>query len=163
MRERGFTLVELIVVMALISILLTIGAIQFNSYTTKGKIESQIKMMQSDLAEARVQALFQKRPRAVVITGSQFSLYSSLATSGSPVLQKTLDYPVQSNGTGAINFDASGLLSNVGTGRSICLSVGNNPATIDSIVFSTTRIYSGKWNLPEGSNDQCKAENIKQQ
>ena len=85
MRERGFTLVELIVVMAVISILLTIGAIQFNTYSTKGKIESQIKMMQFDLAEVRVQALFQKRPRAVVITGSQFSLYSSLATSGSPV------------------------------------------------------------------------------
>ena len=84
MSERGFSLVELVVVMALMGILLSIGLLQFNSYSTKGKIESQLKMMKSDLAEVRVQALFQKRPRAVVISGTQFSVYSSVVTSGAP-------------------------------------------------------------------------------
>lgn len=164
MRERGFTLVELVVVMAIMAILLTVGVLRFNDYRTKSEIEAQTKMILADLSEARVQALFQKRPRSVVIAGTQFAIYSSSLTSVAPLTRKTLKYAVQSDGSGQINFDARGLVGNIGTGgRSLCLTTGENPATIDSIVLSTTRIYSGKWKVPGGSNDDCISANIDQQ
>ncbi|HBG08249.1 MAG: hypothetical protein A2075_06725 [Geobacteraceae bacterium GWC2_58_44] len=165
MRERGFTIVELIVAMVIISVLLTLAMIQFNSYTRKSQIESQMRMIYADLAEVRVKSLFQKRPRAVIISGSQFSFYSSTVTSGiPPVARKTLSYGVRSNDEGQIDFDANGFLSNIDSGgRGICLTMGSNPATVDSLVLSTTRIHLGKWEMPEGGDDDCTSDNIKQQ
>lgn len=162
MKEAGFSLIELIVVVVTISALLAIGTLQFNSYTKKSQIERQMRTINADLSELRLQALYQKRARAVVISGTEFAIYPGTDTGAQPVTVKKLIHPVLSNGTGAVIFETSGLL-NVGSARAFCLNAGKNPATVDSIVLTTSRIYLGKWNLPEGSNDQCNAENIEQQ
>ena len=162
MKDAGFSLLELIVVVLIISALLAIATMQFNSYSRKSQIEGEMRTLNADLAELRTQALYQKRARAVVIAGSQLAIYPGTDTTVAPVRTRNLIYPVRSDGTATVIFETSGLL-NVGSGRAFCLNAGTNPATVDSIVLTTSRIYLGKWKLPEGSNDDCKAQNITQQ
>jgi prepilin-type N-terminal cleavage/methylation domain-containing protein len=164
MRQNGFSLVELVVIIGIIGILLSIVTLQFNTYTTKAAVEAQVKMMQSDLMTARSQSLFQKRSRAVEVTATQFSIYSSTVTAVTPVSQRTLKYATLSNGAGPIIINSNGLINDPSNGgRSICLSIGDNPATIDAIVLSTTRIQLGKWLTPGGFANDCKSANITQQ
>ncbi|MBI5657285.1 MAG: prepilin-type N-terminal cleavage/methylation domain-containing protein, partial [Geobacter sp.] len=90
MRQHGFTLVELMIVICIAGILIAIATLQFNTYVTKTNIEAQTKMLFSDLMKVRSEALFQKRARAVSITENQFIVYSSNVASGAPRETKTL-------------------------------------------------------------------------
>jgi len=161
-RQSGFSLLELVVVILIMSALLGMGLMQFGSYTRKSQIERQMRTLNADLAEVRLQALYRKRARAVVISGTQFAIYSSAKSDVQPVTTRTLAYPVRSNAAEPVIFEINGML-NVGGGRAFCLNGGTNPATVDSIVLTTSRIYLGKWNLPGGTDDQCIAGNVTQQ
>jgi len=145
MRERGFSLVELITVIAITGILLSIATLNWNAMQTKSAIESQIKMIHADLNEVRLQALYSKTPRSVVINGQQYKSYSSAVTSVAPLATKQLRYPVAWNG-GTLTFDAQGLTTDMG---SLCVLPTNstadvNSAAVDSIIVSQARINLGK-------------------
>jgi prepilin-type N-terminal cleavage/methylation domain-containing protein len=162
MCARGFSLVELLVVIAIMGILLSIATLNWNAMQTKSAIESQIKMIHADLMEVRVQALYSKTPRSVVISGQQYKVYSSTDTSVAPLVTKQLRYPVVwKNGAGTLTFDAQGLTTNMG---SLCVLPTNstadlNSAAVDSIVVSQARINFGK---RTGTVGGCISENIEQ-
>lgn len=142
--QKGFSLVELIIVIGIISILLTMATLQFNEYTKKANIEAQTKMIYADLMNLRAQALFQKRGRSATITATVFSIYSSTeTTSAAPISSRTLTYPVVYSGTSTIMFNTQGLLDGV-TNKTICTEPYDNPAGYDSLVLFTTRIQLGK-------------------
>lgn len=142
MKEQGFTLVELIVVMVVVGILLSMATLNFNQYSKKAGMESQIRILHGDLARVRTQAMFTRRPSSVVVTGSAYSIYSSSDTSVSPVERKTLPHTVEwSGGTGVINFDTNGLVT---SGICVCLSPSDNPAAFDSVILTTTSTKFGK-------------------
>jgi len=157
MRESGFSLIELIVAVAIIGTLITVATMNFSEMTRKAHIESQIKMMYADLMTIRSQALLQKQERSAVVatTGgvTTFSIYSSGEITVAPVSQRVLHYPVVWNSTGVISFDTRGLETNP---LSICVEPSGNPANQDSIVVSATRINMGKRNAGGG----CAATNI---
>lgn len=140
MGNRGITLVELIVVVAIIGTLMTIATLQFNRYTRKAAVEAQVREMYADLMQARSQALFQKRARSVRITTTGFAIYSTTDTSVSPAQQRTLKVPV-TPASFTIDFETNGMTNNNG---SICIQQADNPGAIDSIVVATTRIQMGK-------------------
>jgi prepilin-type N-terminal cleavage/methylation domain-containing protein len=148
MRNHGFTLVELMIVIAVMAILGTIATLSWNSMQKKAAIETQAKTMFGDLMDVRSQALYTKRKRSVVISGSLFKVYSSNLTTVSPVSQKALRYPVVWNSAGTtVTFDSSGLAN--GSQRSLCIDPDSdltvvNEATVDSIVISAARINLGK-------------------
>jgi prepilin-type N-terminal cleavage/methylation domain-containing protein len=160
MGQRGFSLVELLVVMVIMGILLTIATLNWNNMQTKSAIESQIKTMHADLLEVRLQALYTKTPRSVVISGQQYKEYATADTSVAPLVTKQLRYPVVWNGGGTtLTFDAQGLTNNE---RSICILPTNdttvvNSASVDSIVVSTARI-----NLGWRNGGDCTSANIDQ-
>jgi len=139
MREEGFSLIEVIVVIGIAGILMAIATLQFNEWTRKSNIEAQTKMMYADLMTVRGEALFRKKERIVRLTGNQFSVYSSNMAAGTPVLRKTLNYPIV--GTGDITFDTQGLTNDL---MSICVEPAGNPGAIDSIVVLRSRIQMGK-------------------
>jgi prepilin-type N-terminal cleavage/methylation domain-containing protein len=157
MRNRGFSLVELMFVIAIMGVLLAIAIPQFNRYTTKSAMEAQMRIMLTDLMTARSQALYEKKARSVAISAATFAVYSSTATDVAPRQAKTLQYPVVV-GSGLVQFDPSGVsLLAPGADNCICLDPSGNPASVDSIVITATRISLGKRN--DGS--ACSTSNIR--
>jgi type IV fimbrial biogenesis protein FimT len=140
MGERGFSLVEMLVVVAIIGVLLAVATLQFSSYTQKANIESQVRTMYADVMEARSQALLQKTGRSFGTTATLFTVYNG---AGAPIVQKTLTYPVSFDFSDKITFDTRGVAD--GT-KTICVGPAGNAANIDSISLTETMIQLGKRN-----------------
>jgi prepilin-type N-terminal cleavage/methylation domain-containing protein len=144
---RGFTIVEIFVVLTIMSILVALAARSWNQMATKSAIEGQIKTVYADLMNARMEALYTKRERSVVISGKTFRAYSSTVTTVSPIVSKTFTYNFRPTGTTTITFDTSGMSN--GTQGSVCVDphgslLEGNDATVDSLVVSQARINLGK-------------------
>lgn len=154
MSPRGFTLIEVLLVIAVIGILASISMFQFAEFSKKSGIESQTRQLYADMMEQRSKALFEKRSRRVKVTASTFSLYSSDVLTGSPMAVSNPKYPIESDNYTDVVFDTGGMLEAV-SNQSICV-VETNSASVDSIVVSETRIRIGK--KKEGTS--CVATNI---
>lgn len=145
MRKDGFTLIELMVVIAIISVLVSIATLSFNRMSNNGNVESQMKIMFADLMSVRSQALYEKRGRSVMVTATQFSVYSS-NTINNPVSSKTLKQPVTPVSL-RVDFDAWGGITlnsdNTITDASVCVQQSND-AGVNSVVISRSRIQVGK-------------------
>lgn len=156
MRRNGFSLVELVVVIAVMVTLMAIGGLVYSKMTRKTGIESQVKAMYADLMTARSQALYRKSCRYVTMAGTQFSVYTSsscgaTAPTTGAIVQKTLKYGLSSNITDSICFDWRGVANRVnstntdmsGTYKAICVQP-NDPNLLTSIVVSPTGIQMGR-------------------
>lgn len=156
MNRNGFSLVELIITIALISIMLGLATFQFTQFSRKSQVENQTRKFYGDLMELRSQAMFEKRNRGVKLSTSTYSIYSSEVMTVAPEQVITLKAPIKWNNSADIIFDTRGMLKDepVDAG-SICV-VEKNDAPVDSIVVSMTRIKLGK--LKEGMD--CKSDNI---
>jgi prepilin-type N-terminal cleavage/methylation domain-containing protein len=146
MRKDGFSLVELITVMAIAGTLMAIATLQFSSYSRKAGIESQTRTIYAELMNARQQSMFRKSPYRVTLEANRVRIYSSSDVSVAPVVQMFLKYPIIWNGFGddRIDFDTRGYLQDVDSNGSICVEQDDNPGAYDSIVISWTRIRLGK-------------------
>lgn len=157
MRQRGFTIVELLIVIAIAGILMTFATLSFNEISRKQAVNDEIKMIYADIASARADSMYQRKQRRIVLTGTSFRIYSSLESGSGvqPMLDKTLQYPIMS-GTGntrTFNFDTSGLLTG-GNSASICVNPPSDYGTVvDSIVVYTTRTTYGSWNNTGACDD----------
>jgi prepilin-type N-terminal cleavage/methylation domain-containing protein len=154
MGQRGFSIIELIVVIAIVGILATLATLAFTEMTRKQAVEDEIKMIYADLASARADSMYQGRQRRLELTGTSFSIYSTLVSGGGvlPMSTKTLRYPIKSGtaSTVTIDFDPGGLLKGVNS-ASICVNPPSDyGAAVDSIVVFTTRTTYGSWNNSSG-------------
>jgi len=150
MRQAGFTLVELIIVMAIMGVLMAIATANWNQMQKKNAVEGEAKALYADLMAVRLDALYTKRPRSVVVTSTGFNVYSSSLTTVGPASGKSLRYPLKwtpASPVLTLTFDVGGL-STAGADTSICVDPDNNLAVtsgaVDSIVVSTARIKLGK-------------------
>jgi prepilin-type N-terminal cleavage/methylation domain-containing protein len=156
MNRAGFTLVEVLVVIGIISILLGIGTFQFAQFMRKSAAESQTRKLHGDMMELRVRALFEKRSKAVLLSANSYSIYSSSVTSVSPVNTTTLKRSITNNNSAKIVFDSRGMLQFApSASQTICVAEEND-AVIDSIVVAMTRLQIGK----RKGGMACNADNI---
>lgn len=93
-KERGFTIVELVVVVSIMAILLTIGSLNFSEMQRKSKVEEQVRSIYSTLTDVRLQAMYTKTPRAVTVVGSTLCIYATDDTTAAPSSVVTLAFPM---------------------------------------------------------------------
>ena len=158
MNKRGFTLIELMIVIALIGILLSAATFGFSQYSRKSKMESQTRFLYGDLIEYRTKAMYEKRNWTFKLSAAGYGIYSSPNTDVSPVTAVVLKHPVDVGSTVTeIEFDTQGLIKSLDDDDlgSVCVTNANN-AAVDSVVISKTRVQIGK--KREGTN--CAAANI---
>ena len=156
----GFSLIELVIVIAIMAIAASIGTISFNSWQTKYKIEGQTREIYNDLNQARANAFQQKREHRVIFQPSSYVMksYSSEfepIDSGNTVLSKSnLTFGLTRRDSSTLALDA-----NISDYRIIFdtrgFATGNftmivNPYTagssVNCIVISATRVNLGKIN-----------------
>lgn len=160
MRRAGFTLVEILVVVAIIGTLLTIGTLQFNSYFAKNAIERQTRELYSDFMNARSAAVTQHASKTVIITPTKVT-FNATGPGGSTVT-KTMSKPITWTGRGidtekTITFDERGIFFVNNGNTTICVEPSVENAQVDSIVLFTTRIHLGKLDF----ESECKSDNFK--
>lgn len=131
MRNNGFTIVELIVVIALMSILLTVATLDFSAWQRKSQIERYTKELYSDVQNARMNAAFTKKRQRVEFYSQQvrFRSFSTIGdTAGTLLSTKTLPVPITTNFSASpqsnqVEFDTRGI---------------DNDAIIKVVCFTTT-------------------------
>jgi len=108
--QRGFSLTELIVVVVILATLLALTTLNFSDWTKKYNIEAQVKEMTTDLTEARLLAIQQKKRHIVTLNPKSYVLrrYSSeFDANGTVVQNKNLKYEIQRFTAGAYSAFAN--------------------------------------------------------
>lgn len=159
MNQRGFSLIELVVVLVIMGILFSIVAINFSAWTRKAQMEKQAREFLSDLNTARSESVFRKRTNSIVINGSAtgyaFRRYSSLnenlTSGGTQVFTKSTGYQFSmEDGSSAagqnIQFDMRGFAATPSDTDTIRIRINpiNSGAAFDCVVIATSRINIGK-------------------
>jgi type IV fimbrial biogenesis protein FimT len=168
-REQGFSLVELIVVLVIIGIIMGIAAISFSTWQRKAHIERQTRELLADFNTARTEALFRKKPHAIIMNpdamGYVLRRYSSSdesRTSTPPaaeiVQRKDVKFQFSKENGNSIadaifQFDVTGFTSTPGDNDTIRVNPTNSGAAFDCVVVSTSRTNIGHMSSG-GSCDQ---------
>lgn len=154
--DAGFTIVELVVVVAIIATLLTIGTVEFNSWMTKNRVESQVNKMVTDFNELRLRAITRKQRHSITLNPSNYVLKSlssaeeSVLTGGTeiPGGTKSVVYQLKKNSTTTHNNTVLEV-----TERGLLLSTvayvyldTTVSANIDCLAIHTARTNPGKKN-----------------
>ncbi|PKL51554.1 MAG: hypothetical protein CVV37_05855 [Nitrospira bacterium HGW-Nitrospira-1] len=156
MKNKGITLIELLIVIAIIGILIIALAFSFEGWTGKYRVESQIKEMYADLMNTRVKAMSRNRVHFVTIAANQYTIHEDTAPAPDgngvqdvndtqlPGFPKTnLRYGLAwalALGGDTVTFSTQGTTTALGT---ICAYTTFDP-DYDCIVISPTRINMGK-------------------
>jgi prepilin-type N-terminal cleavage/methylation domain-containing protein len=155
MNRRGFSLIELIVVITIIGTLATIVSLNFNSMQRKYGIEAQVKELLSDLTSVRMMAFQTKKEHRVILNPMlvTFRRYSSEAdAAGTEVFNKPLTYPIQQKLPSGSLTDFSntiivindrGLTSNLMT---IAVAAGVSDPSYNCLGVHWARVNMGKIN-----------------
>lgn len=171
MKNSGFSLIELVIVIAILSILLSIAGISGKTWLDRYRVESQTKEMYVDFMNARCSAMQKNRTYFVTLASMQYTVYEDrdLANPTNPALdgddifegpgidvlvtQKNTQYQIVSNltGTTGFSFDRNGLVSQSGTLR-FDLTNSSAGSAYNCITLNATRILMGKWNGTDCDN-----------
>jgi len=172
MKQSGFTMIELIIVVSIIAILILAGAFQFMGWIARYKVEAQTKDMYTDLMTARSRAMQRNMTYLVELAATSYTICEDTNNNGvcdNPAettanISRKLSKP---NPRYQMNWGFGGGLSRITMDRrgvstpngSIWLlqpdgtvwAVGD--VDYDCVVISETRINMGKW---DGANCQAR-------
>lgn len=156
MKEEGLTLIELIVVIAVVGILVATFAFSFDGWFERYKAESQIKEMYVDMMNARARAMQRNRVHFFSLpAATKYTIHedTNTAPDGNGALETGSDTLLTDRDTryemaasvAQFSLNRDGTVSTSGTVR-IASSEISDPPDYDCITFSTTRINMGVWN-----------------
>ncbi len=182
-RERGITLIELVIVISIIITLLVAIGVSFEGWMAKYRIESQIKEIYSDLMLARARAMQMNRVHFVrLLNNTSYTIYEDtnplpdgdgvLQLTGTtdtqlPTFPKTVRFDINWNNsaiTAPINleFNTRGYANVLGTISVYVDRDGDGKKDFvpdyDCIEISATRINIGQIDdkkTPSRSDDEC--------
>lgn len=164
MKSQGFTLLEVLVVIAIVGILASLSVVGFRDLITRYRIENQIQEMYSDMMKLRLNAMHRNRTCFFVLSQYAYKGYEDSYPSpfGNDSLdegednlilpEKTVKYPFSYSSGGSIVFDSRGFSN---TNRTVCIFSNVNPQ-YDCLKISRTKISIGKI---KDIGSECKGEN----
>ncbi|MDD2898471.1 MAG: type II secretion system protein [Desulfuromonadaceae bacterium] len=158
--NSGFSLIELIITIAIMGIVMSIATINFQSWQTKNWMEAQLRGILVDLNEARTNSFTQKINHSITFQPDSYVLknYSSdnePRSAGRTITSKKLRYGItkKSNSNLAasianefVEFDSRGLASNSFT---IIMNPLETDVAVNCLVVFDTRMNLGKVNGTE--------------
>lgn len=141
MRQRGFSLIETVLVVTILAILTGVAVPVFTRLLTHYRIESQTRGLLADLQQTRANALYQRRVTRVKLYPARYEVYSSSADSGAPLRSSLLRYPLSVEEGATIDFNERGIAL---TECSICVDSAEPTGALDSVVVAKTRLSIGQ-------------------
>ena len=167
-QNRGFSLIELMVVVAIMIILLAIGIPQLSKYIKKYNVEKEITTLYSDLMNQRFKSMNSGIPHGVMFDSSkQYTLFTfddkdydltfDNTSEEKDASIKIVNYDLQA-GSNSVNgmvilFDKTGMAKTSSWGLGNFTIDINYPARYNCITISSSRIKMGVW---DGSDCQVK-------
>lgn len=160
-KNKGFSLVELMIVIAIIGIGLGAATLNFSQWIKKTNIEKQTRELFGDLNEARLKSIYMKKRHSIVVyTNSYvFKEYSSENENrfaGKTIYTKNTAYQMTTK-TGAsvadgpvVEFDIRGFTV-VPSNNTFRINPVNSGAAFDCVIISDSRTNLGQM----GSGNVC--------
>ncbi len=152
--NRGFTLIELIIVIAIVGILVVALGFQYQGWQQRYRVESQVRQVQADLMTARMRAMQRDRIYRMTFGPNSYSLQAATDDAGTTFASAPgwttamrLEYPP--SWTSTVDFNARGMAIAPATVSTTVLPIwfsdGGAGSDVDCIEISQTRIGIGKW------------------
>jgi prepilin-type N-terminal cleavage/methylation domain-containing protein len=170
MKRDGFSLLEVLVVIAIVGIMAGLGVANFQGLMRKQNVANQTRRMHSDLMNFRIMAMNKNRTHFVTLSSGGYTAYEDTnpAPNGDNVLTvgsdavvlttqslnlsmaKPSDFlPINWSGSSQITFNARGLSP---TPNTICIYSDVNPV-YDCLKISSTRVLLGKLSVQGSCSD----------
>lgn len=150
--RRGFTLVEILITIAILGILVMLAVGNFGGMNEKYKVEAETKQLYADMMEARGRAMQRNRWYFVQIASTGYATYQDGPLPDGDTIQNnndtlvtsiTVRHPITTNlaGGGSFGFNRNGIANDNGT---IAFASTARP-DYDCITIRPTRIKMGQY------------------
>ncbi len=175
--QKGFTLTELMIVVAIVAVLTVALAFSYQGWMGRYKVEKTTKDLYSDLMTARVSAMTRQRmffidfPTATTYRMIEDANDNNASNPGAGdtvplTFPKNVEYTITSTG-GVLSFDKRGIINASAIVLSptnqgfICVTAGSaaSDPDYDCIVVEQTRIKTGKLTTQIIAGGACDALN----
>jgi prepilin-type N-terminal cleavage/methylation domain-containing protein len=157
---KGFTFVELLVVVAVSGILMGIGGFAVQGFRDRYGVESQVRQMHADMMNARIWALQKNKECFVMVTNNGYQITEDTNESGGntpdagdlALWPKPKQFKLQSLWAGTLIMKVNGIISLstrpllANTAVAIHFDTAGSDPEYDCILVGPTRLSVGKWN-----------------
>ncbi len=145
-QNKGFTLTEMLVVLAIAGILTSISLTSFLSWKEKSDMENDVKKISSFIQEQRMIAFSRKTSFSCYFSSNGKILYAK-DLSDSKIIRIKLKSAFEFNGSNLV-IDSRGTMSGASIKPKTLISNSN----YDCLAINDTRIKIGKW---DGGSGKC--------
>lgn len=154
MNEKGFSLIELLIVVIVIGVLSLALGNSFQGNVGAKRMESEVKEMQADLQNARARAIQRNRMHFVQLGATNYQIFEDTNQSGGqdgadtpffPGGPKPLSTPITVVGGPPI-INTRGIVTGPATIQFTQTWTADSNLDYDCLQLTPTRIYIGQWN-----------------